>query len=79
MTAVGSLTQEPMEEIHILWLTAGLSCDGDTVAATAARLPSTEDIVLGAIPAIPRVKLHNPVLAAEWGDDFIQNYDLSGG
>jgi hypothetical protein len=57
---------EPLEEVHILWLTAGLSCDGDTIAATAARLPSIEDIVLGAIPGIPRVKLHNPVLATEW-------------
>jgi hypothetical protein len=26
----------PVAEISILWLTAGLSCDGDTIAMTAA-------------------------------------------
>ena len=58
-------------EIDILWLTAGLGCDGDTVSMTAATQPSIEDVVLGAIPGIPRVKLHNPVLAYEHGDDFL--------
>lgn len=76
MTAAEGLSQA-LEEIHVLWLTAGLGCDGDTIAMTAARLPSIEDIVLGAIPGIPRVKLHNPVLAAESGDDFIQHYHLA--
>ena len=26
-------------EIHVLWLTAGLSCDGDSVSLTNATLP----------------------------------------
>jgi Ni,Fe-hydrogenase I small subunit len=30
-------------EINILWLTAGLGCDGDTIAMTAARLPGIKD------------------------------------
>jgi hypothetical protein len=29
----------PPAEIAILWLTAGLSCDGDTIAMTAAAQP----------------------------------------
>ena len=51
----------PINEIHILWITAGLSCDGDTIAMTAATQPSIEDILLGGIPWIPKVHLHNPL------------------
>ena len=42
-------------ELDILWITAGLSCDGDTVSITAATQPSIEDILLGVIPGIPQV------------------------
>jgi hydrogenase small subunit len=66
---------EPMtpgfEEVHILWTSEGMSCDGDTVSITAASLPSVEDVVLGAIPGLPKVHLHNKVLAYETGDDFM--------
>ena len=61
-----------MKEIDILWLTAGLGCDGDTVAMTAATQPSLEDILHGIIPGIPKVRFHNPVLARENGDEFVQ-------
>ena len=47
----------PAEEgplVHILWLNSGLGCDGDSVALTAAMQPSIEDIVLGALPGLPR-------------------------
>ena len=60
-----------VKEVDVLWITAGLSCDGDTVAITAATLPSLEDVVLGAIPGLPAVRLHNPVLAYANGDDFL--------
>ncbi len=64
--------QEPaVKEIHVLWITAGLSCDGDSVSVTAATQPSIEDIVMGAIPGLPKVHLHNPVLAYENGDEFM--------
>jgi hydrogenase small subunit len=63
-----------IQEIHILWITAGLSCDGDTIAMTAATQPSLEDILLGAIPWIPKVQLHNPVLAYSAGDDFLKPF-----
>src|SRR5262249_911085 len=62
-----------VKEVHILWITAGLSCDGDSVSTTAASQPSIEDIVMGAIPGLPKVHLHNPVLAYEVGDEFM-NY-----
>jgi hydrogenase small subunit len=61
-----------VQEVHIVWLTAGLSCDGDSVSITAAEQPSIEDVVMGAIPGLPKVHLHNPVLAEEVGDDFMQ-------
>ena len=59
-------------EITILWLTAGLSCDGDTIAMTGATQPSIEDLLSGALPWTPRVTLHNPFLAAEVGDEFVE-------
>jgi hydrogenase small subunit len=60
-----------LAEMHVIWITAGLGCDGDTIAMTAATNPSIEDLVLGALTGIPMVRLHNPVLAYEVGDDFI--------
>lgn len=60
-----------VEEVHIIWITAGLSCDGDTVSITAASQPSIEDVLLGAIPGLPKVYLHNPVLAYEVGDGLM--------
>jgi hydrogenase small subunit len=63
-----------VEEIDVLWITAGLSCDGDSVSVTNAKRPSIEDVVLGSIPGIPKVRLHNPVLAYAVGDDFMKPF-----
>src|SRR5262245_35569282 len=63
-----------VRELHILWITAGWSCDGDTVSVTAAEQPSIEEVLIGAIPGLPKVHLHNPVLAAEVGDEFMQHF-----
>src|SRR6201987_1033911 len=63
-----------IKEIDVLWITAGLGCDGDTIAMTAATQPSIEDIVRGGIPWIPKVRLYNPFLAAETGDDFLRRF-----
>jgi hydrogenase small subunit len=60
--------------VHVVWITAGLGCDGDSVSVTAATQPSVEDVVMGAIPGLPKVHLHNPVLAYEVGDDFMRYY-----
>ncbi len=70
----GRTTQKPspVPEIHIIWMTSGLSCDGDTVSITAAMQPSIEDVVLGAIPGLPKVHVHNPVISYEVGDDFMK-------
>src|ERR1700753_495311 len=67
--------REPaVKEVHVLWITAGLSCDGDSVSITAAMQPSIEDVLLGAIPGLPKVYLHNPVLAYENGGEFLSFY-----
>jgi hydrogenase small subunit len=70
----GAKTQRPPDiaEVHVVWITAGLGCDGDSVSITAATQPSIEDVILGAIPGLPKVHLHNPVLAYEVGDDFLK-------
>jgi hydrogenase small subunit len=57
--------------VDVLWITAGLSCDGDSVSITAATQPSLEDVLGGALPMLPKVTLHHPVLAYETGDDFL--------
>jgi hydrogenase small subunit len=62
----------PVSEIDVLWITAGLSCDGDTISVTAATQPSIEDLILGMLPWIPKVRFHNPFLAFENGDDFVR-------
>ena len=65
---------------HVLWMTTGLSCEGDSVAMTAATNPSLEDIIQGVIPGMPRVVIHNQVVAYEVGQEYIQAwYDAEAG
>ena len=63
-----------VQELDVLWITAGLGCDGETIALTAATQPSLEDLLLGALPGIPKLKLHNPVLAYENGSEFLKPF-----
>ena len=57
---------------HVLWMTTGLSCEGDSVAMTSATNPSLEDIITQAIPGMPKVVVHNQVVAYEVGAEYIQ-------
>ena len=34
--------QSPVKEIHVVWMTTGLGCDGDSVSITAARPDSAD-------------------------------------
>jgi hydrogenase small subunit len=63
-----------VKEVDILWITAGLSCDGDSVSVTAATMPSVEDLLMGGLPGLPKVRLHNPVLAYDVGDQFLEAF-----
>jgi len=41
---------------------------------TAATQPSIEDLILGALPWIPKVNFLNPFLAIENGDEFMKRF-----
>jgi hydrogenase small subunit len=65
-------TASGVEEVHVLWISEGMSCDGDSVSITAATLPSIEDVLLGNLPGLPKVNLHNKVLHPSLGgEDFL--------
>src|SRR6188474_3662094 len=64
----------PIDALDILWITAGLGCDGDTIAMTAATQPSLEDLLQGGLPWIPHVRLHNPFLDPRNGDEFLEPF-----
>jgi hydrogenase small subunit len=49
-----------------------MSCDGDTVSVTNATLPSIEDVVMGAIPGLPKVNFYNRVLAYQNGGELMR-------
>jgi hydrogenase small subunit len=68
---------QAFDQIHVLWITAGLGCDGDSIAMTAATQPSIEDIVLGGIPGIPKVLLYHPLFAHEVGEEFLRYFYLA--
>jgi len=69
MAAVEAQAPSGVDEVHILWISEGMSCDGDTVSITAAGQPSIEDVLLGAIPGLPKVNLHNKVLSPTLGGE----------
>ncbi|MEU4679994.1 hydrogenase expression protein HypE, partial [Micromonospora sp. NPDC023737] len=60
------------DEIHILWISEGMSCDGDTVSMTASGQPAIEDVVQGLVPGLPKVHLYNKVLSPSLGgEDYL--------
>jgi len=72
--ALEAIKSGGVAKLDVLWITAGLGCDGDTIAMTAATQPSIEDLIHGALPWIPKVNLHNPFLALANGDDFLRPF-----
>jgi hydrogenase small subunit len=73
-TAISTLSgrSPDVKEVHILWTPDGMSCDGDTISTTNAEQPSLEDVLLGVIPGLPKVHLHNRVLAkAQGGEEYL--------
>jgi hydrogenase small subunit len=60
--------------VHVVWLTSGLGCDGDSVSMTSATSPSLEDLLRGAQPGMPRLAIYNPLLAFETGEDFMRPF-----
>lgn len=72
--AVGAHAYAERQLVHILWLTTGLGCDGDSIAMTAATSPSLEDLLRGVLPGTPRIVIYNALLAYESGDEFMAAY-----
>jgi hydrogenase small subunit len=67
MASVANLSPEAEPVVHVLWINAGLSCDGDSVALTAATQPSIEEIAMGALPGLPKIAVHWPLIDFECG------------
>ena len=66
-----------VEKINVLWITAGLGCDGESVAITAATQPSIEDIVMGGLPGVPEVCFINPFYSFANADEYIDYLELA--
>jgi hydrogenase small subunit len=61
--------------VNVLWIPAGLGCDGDSVALTGATQPSIEEIALGALPGLPPVKFHWPLIEYSLGGaEFLEAF-----
>lgn len=58
--------------IHVIWMTSGLGCDGDSISMTAATNPSLEDLLRGCMPGMPPLIMYNPTFAYETGEDFMR-------
>jgi hydrogenase small subunit len=65
------------QKVTVLWITAGLGCDGESVAITAATQPSIEDLVMGGLPGIPEVHFLNPFYSYENADEYIHYLKLA--
>jgi len=72
----GKLPQGPLKIVHVFWL-AGMSCDGCSIAVVGATNPSVESLLAGAVPLLPKMLLHHPVLSVEAGHEFVRNFELA--
>jgi hydrogenase small subunit len=70
---LGGSDAGPIPAVHVFWV-AGMSCDGCSVAVTGATNPSVEDLLAGAIPGLPKVFLHHPVLSVSAGAEYIRPF-----
>src|SRR5262249_42372966 len=70
------LPQGPLQIVHGFRL-GGMSCDGCSIAVVGATNPSVESLLAGAVPMMPKVLLHHPVLSVEAGHEFVRNFELA--
>jgi hydrogenase small subunit len=71
-----TLDRGPITEVHAFWL-AGMSCDGCSIAAVGAQNPTVEQLLTAAIPGLPKVVLHHPVLSVTAGKEFMKAHHLA--
>jgi hydrogenase small subunit len=72
----GATTSEGAAPVHVFWL-SGMSCDGCSVATLGAAAPGIESLALGAIPGVPLVVLHHPLVDEDCGAAFLEPYRLA--
>jgi hydrogenase small subunit len=61
----------PFEKVHVFWL-AGMSCDGCSIAAVGATMPTVESLMTGKLPGVPRLVLHHTALQVEAGEAYVE-------
>src|ERR671916_2235340 len=61
------------DKIHVFW-PSGMSCDGCTTATLSATTPSLEQLLWGAVPGVPTVILHHPMLSEQGGELFMEPF-----
>ena len=66
------MAEDPV--VHVLWMNGGLGCDGDSVALTAATQPAIEDIAMGALPGLPPVAFHWPLIEYSLGGEEFMSW-----
>ena len=71
-----TLDKGPITEVHAFWF-AGMSCDGCSIAAVGAQNPTVEQLLTAAIPGLPKVILHHPVLSVTAGKEFMKAHHLA--
>ncbi len=71
-----ALDRGPVTEVHAFWL-AGMSCDGCSISILGAQHPSVEQLWNGAIPGLPKIILHHPVLSVAVGKEFMKAHKLA--
>ena len=62
----------PVAKVYLIWL-GGASCEGCTVAVTGATHPKIEQLMVGAIPGLPRVELVHCLMSTESGTEWTAN------
>ncbi len=77
LNKISKQSSSSIKEVFILWITAGLGCDGESVSITAATQPSIEDIVMGGLPGVPQVRFLNPFYSYENADEYIAYLELA--
>jgi len=64
----------PLEKVYVYWM-AGMSCDGCSISVLGATQPPIEALLTGAVPGLPRLILHHPVLAVDAGEAFVKHFE----
>ena len=65
--AANTVPETSVPDLHILWINAGLSCDGDSVVAHGCDTTERRGDRAGRFPGLPKVAVHWPLIDFECG------------